>query len=639
MRNYRIGGMVALGCLIAFGTMASAQPAKSAAITPQQMLAYKPKQEGVVITTPTDAEISHCKVDIVKGANNTSAWVLRDARGQLLRRFADTKGTNSVDAFSYYLDGIEVYREIDANGNRKIDNYRWFGPGGMRWGVDVDENGTIDGWQQISVEEVSQEVLKAVATKNYARLQALMLSEQDLKALQLSPQESARIKESMARIPAKFQETCSKLSALNDSVTWQHLEARPPQCIPAEDVGGKFDLVRYDSCTILYVMGNKPDWLQTGELVLVGRAWRLVGAPIPGPTAQAPTGVAAHTGGSGAQMGDLPEASKPLIEKLQELDKKASNLTSAADIVRYNLERAAIVEQILGTMKTPQQQEQWVKQVADCYATATQNSGPADTTAYKRLVDLRDRVAKAQPGSALAGYVTFREMSADYAMKIAKPGSKPDDLTKIQEAWCDRLKEYVKDFPKTDDAPDALLQLGMVSEFMNKQNEAKNYYGILAKNYAQHPMAAKAQGALRRLSIDGHPLELSGTILGKNQIYNIGSQQGKIRVVYYWASWNQQCAADFAKLVTLSKAYQAKGLEVISVNLDTTPAAAMGFLQQNEAPGVHLHEAGGLDSPLATQYGITVLPNLFLVGKDGKVVSSTIQVSGLEDELKKLVDK
>ena len=50
-----------------------------------------------------------------------------------------------------------------------------------------------------------------------------------------------------------------------------------------------------------------------------------------------------------------------------------------------------------------------------------------------------------------------------------------------------------------------------------------------------------------------------------------------------------------------------------------------------------LYQAGALESPLAVKYGILVLPNLFLVGKDGKVVSRSVQIGGLEDEVKKLL--
>jgi hypothetical protein len=62
-------------------------------------------------------------------------------------------------------------------------------------------------------------------------------------------------------------------------------------------------------------------------------------------------------------------------------------------------------------------------------------------------------------------------------------------------------------------------------------------------------------------------------------------------------------------------------------------------LQRAQVPGIHLFQAapegGGLNSPLATFYGINGLPHLFLVGKDGRVLDRTLQVGDLERELRK----
>jgi len=114
--------------------------------------------------------------------------------------------------------------------------------------------------------------------------------------------------------------------------------------------------------------------------------------------------------------------------------------------------------------------------------------------------------------------------------------------------------------------------------------------------------------------------------------------RNKVVIVYYWASWNTQAGADFAKLRTLLNTYASKGVELVCVNLDNAPGDAQAYLSRNPTPGIHLHQPGGLDSPLATQYGVMVLPNLFLVGRDGKVVSRTVQVATLEDEVRKLVN-
>jgi peroxiredoxin len=637
MGNHRLGAWLALGCVLAGGGIATAQSSKPG-VTPQAMLAYRPRQDAVVISTPSDTELAVCKVEVFKGASNTSGYILRDGRGQILRKFADTKGNGMVDTKSYYLDGQEVYRETNANGNKTPDQFRWFGAGGMRWGVDLNGDGIIDGWQQISAEEVSQEVLRAVATKNLPRLQALVLSDRELKSLELPAAEQTRIRESMAKIPATFQATCTKLSKLNETVRWQHLESQPPQCVSAEVTGGKYDYVRYGSATILYQMGDKDhDWLQTGELIQVGRAWRVISGPVPGHAASQPGAMVA---GSDSAIDFTDETLKALIEKLQELDKTAREASqTTAGAVKYNLDRAALLEQIVGRMKTAQQADQWIRQIADCYSAAAQNAGPADDMAYRKLGDLRERVAKAQPGSPLAGYIAYREIQAEYAMKLARPGGKPDELGKVQEALRDRLKKFVEEYASAEDVPDALLQLGMVSEFMNKETEAKGFYALMAKNHAQHPLAAKAQGALKRLTSDGQAMELSGPTLNSGQTVNLRGMNGKVVVVYYWASWNQQCAADFLKLQGMANTYGPKGLEIVCVSLDNAPADATAFIQKTQAPGTHLYTPGGLDSPLAVQYGVMVLPNMFLVGRDGKVVSHTIQMTGLEEELKKLTEK
>src|SRR5207249_7682242 len=129
-----------------------------------------------------------------------------------------------------------------------------------------------------------------------------------------------------------------------------------------------------------------------------------------------------------------------------------------------------------------------------------------------------------------------------------------------------------------DDTPDAILQLAMVSEFSNKETEAKNWYKQIEKNHPEHPLARKASGALKRLNLDGQQLELAAPMLGDGRPFDLRSLNGKVVVVYYWASWNKQCSTDFFKLKTLANAYGGKGLEIVCVNLDATPADAMAYL-------------------------------------------------------------
>jgi hypothetical protein len=388
------------------------------------------------------------------------------------------------------------------------------------------------------------------------------------------------------------------------------------------------DLIKYQRSTILYENAGKHDWLQTGEMIQVGLAWRLVDAPAPGiPPEGAGTGDATAT--------TMDPTLQPLVDELRKLDNEAPKSSeNAAAVVQYNIRRANQLEKVIAKITKLEERDQWVRQLADCLSTAAQSSPDGDKATAERLQQLAGRIAKDQPGSSLAAYVSFREMSADYAIKL---NGKGQDFAKVQEQWLGRLAKFVQEYPQAEDTPDALLQLGMVSEFLGKEIEARKWYAQLTSNFAdKKPLSDKARGALRRLDLEGKPIELAGSTLD-GKTFDIAAVKGKVVVVYYWASWNQQSVGDFARLKMLLSTYSSKGVELVCVNLDNSPPEATSILERAAVPGVQLYQPGGLDSPFATQYGIMVLPNLFLVGKDGKVVSRTVQLANLEEEIKKLV--
>jgi tetratricopeptide (TPR) repeat protein len=606
-------------CLIAAGSAKFAN-AQDARIT--KILGYKPHQEGVVYTIPTPQQMAGLKLELVTGSQpGSNGWLLVDAQGQPLRRFFDTDGDKQIDVWSYYLDGVEVYREIDSNHNKKPDQYRWLNSAGSKWGVDSNEDGKIDSWKVISAEEVSQEILQAVLTKDFARFAALWISDAEMKSLDLPAGEIARLQGQQKQAAKKFQSVVAKLADLGAQTRWVRLEAGLPQCLPAGAGGLTQDLVKYSKAAVLYENNGKPDWLQIGDLVQVGPAWRV----IDGPSLNAPGETQTTSAGD-------PELQK-LMEELGNVDK---NPPSNADlsgpnpaVVQYNLRRADVLQRIVAKAK-PEEREQWLRQQADCYSAAALSSPEGDRNGYDRLLELEKQVAKDQAGSQVAAYITFREMQADFA---SRP-SKGVDSAVTQEQLLKRLAKFVEDYPQGEDAPDALIQLGMVSELMGKETEAKNWYKQLVKNHPdKKAFVDKAEGALRRFELEGKTLELTAPTSSGSR-FDISSLHGKVVIVYYWDRSNQQSIGDFARMRELLRQYGAKGLELVCINLDNSPPLAGG---NESGPGTQIAQAGGLDSPLANQYGIVVLPTMFLVGADGKVVSRTVQIATVEDEIKKLL--
>src|SRR5262249_26434542 len=338
----------------------------------------------------------------------------------------------------YYNAGEEVYRELVVGG--KINQFRWVGAAGSKWGVDLNGDGKIGSWTVISPEEVSQEALAAILTKDQKRLEALLITKAELDALGLPAAEVQKIQTKLTAVSSTFDKTCKDLKGLKLTTQWIHLDLKAPQAIPADGIDSKNDVMRYRNAGLLYQDGNgqgaKADWIQLGDLIQVGKAWRLVQAPAPGMTGPDVETVKGP-GSNDTGVIHIPEGAEAFVKKLNELDEKGPK-PGQDGIIEFNLQRAAALKQIARLYTKAEdgpKRDVWIKQVADCYASAAQQG---DSAALKRLGEWREVLGRNSP---ILPYIVFREISADFAQQIAKVGRDRDKLTKLQEDWKTRLSK------------------------------------------------------------------------------------------------------------------------------------------------------------------------------------------------------
>ncbi|HET6575900.1 MAG TPA: redoxin domain-containing protein [Fimbriiglobus sp.] len=606
-----------------------------AQVKTEDVLARKPVQPSVSITTPTGADLAGCKAEPVtwpKQGNNPAPTgvVVKDAQGRLVRQFIDTTGSKDpakANIWSYYLNGVESYREVDGNGNGKPDQYRWLGANGGKWGIDINEDGQVDTWHMISPEELSQELFEAILTKNAKKVEALLPSDQDLKSIGLPDSEIAKVRQKSAGAVKRMTETAEALQ-LTDKARWVHLELEVPQVTPADAFGGRDDVVKHRSASVLVDKGDGKSAVvfQTGELMLIGRSWKLVEGPTAG---AAPPPVAAEAGAPGEVT--IPQGAADVLAEINKLPQP----TNPAEMAKYQLRRAALLEKIVG-MTQGAQQEPWLKQVIDAYTSAAESG---EAAAMARLKEWHDQIDKTAPKSAAAAYAAFRLAAAEHAARLAK-ADKQEEMLKVQSWWRDQLEAFVAKYPAGEDAPEAMNRLAVAFEYVKDgEAKAKEWYERLAKDHPSHPYGVKAKGAVKRLTCEGQPFVLTGRTLDGGKDFSVAQLAGKAVIVYYWASWGRDAVNELKALGELVKTYGPKGLELVTISLDDDPAKAVQALNAAQVPGTHLHLPGGLDrSPLAAAYGIQMVPHVFLVGKDGKVVDNNAQTGPtFKDAVEKLV--
>ncbi len=592
-------------------------------------LKLTPVQKDVDYDKPAASEISKLsiKTDTFDGK---SGWVIRDAQGQILRRFLDTNADGVVDQWSYFLAGVEVYRDIDANNNGKADQYRWLHMGGARWGLDKDEDGKIDEWRFISAEEVSAEVAAAVAQRDVNRYARLLLKSEELKALGLGTDQSGVLAKAIDNAKERFQTALSsdkspeaRFASAGTKLKWLGFGGAMPGMVPIGTDGSTKDVLVYENVLAMVDYEGKNEQLPVGMLVKVDQGWRLVPGENLLFTGRGSGDTPPLPGGGGDNQALITKH----LKQIEEIDAKIAKATGA-DVHALNAERAGVLEQ-LAEASTARERETWYKQLADTVSVAAQSGNYPG--GIERLKSLSEKFATSKE-TDLAAYTLYRHMTADYYSKLQQPNANYDA---IQKEWLASLKAFVTTYGQTDDAAEAHLQLGVAEEFASNESAALDEYKKAAAFPASLAPVKKSQGAIARLQSVGRPLALKSSTID-NKTFDLSKTTGKVVVLHYWASWCVPFQTESLQLLQLQAKY-AKDVVLVGINLDDDVQLAKNFMQATKLPWTQLWEAGGMDSNLANQLGIVQVPTMLLIDKQGKVAKRSVHITDLDKEIGALV--
>ncbi len=246
----------------------------------------------------------------------------------------------------------------------------------------------------------------------------------------------------------------------------------------------------------------------------------------------------------------------------------------------------------------------------------------------ERLKSLETQL-RSEPGkSPLVPYVAYRRLLADYTtqQKATTDNAKQQD---IQKWWRDKLEDFAKDFPASEDAPEALLQLAIAYEFAGKMPDAKKWYTDLAARHPDTRPGHRATGALRRMDLKGKPLQFTGPLLDGGT-FDAKGYRGRVLLVAYWSTWCTACTQDVPVLKELYKRYHNQGLEIVGVGLDMTAAPIAPYLEQHKILWPQVFQPGGTESEPAMALGVIVPPVMILVDRQGIVTNVTTSIEEIK---------
>lgn len=109
--------------------------------------------------------------------------------------------------------------------------------------------------------------------------------------------------------------------------------------------------------------------------------------------------------------------------------------------------------------------------------------------------------------------------------------------------------------------------------------------------------------------------------------------KGKTVLLTFWASWCPTCRGENKHLAALYPKYMNQGFEVFGVSLDRSKSNWEEAIEKDGVTWPQVSDLEGVDSPIATLYGVYKTPTTFLIDGNGIVIAKDVRGEGLELEI------
>jgi thiol-disulfide isomerase/thioredoxin len=291
-------------------------------------------------------------------------------------------------------------------------------------------------------------------------------------------------------------------------------------------------------------------------------------------------------------------------------------------------------EKILAAKPTPEQAQAAIRAKLAALLLLGRHG---DATAQDKLEATVDQVEK------LGLKDTVREAQLAALKNLGEHASTMDE--KEYGKLVERLKAYLKEGPGDIASARFAVSVALAAERSNRPALAVRVYrelGTLLADTKDEKFSAAAAtmlGAARRLDLVGKPFLLEGsTVAGKR--FDWRKYRGKVVLIDFFATWCGPCREEIPNIARCYKSYRKRGFDVIGISIDRNRKEIEDYLEKEKHPWTILldrNEVHGTDKSMATYYGIFVIPQMILVGKDGKVLALNVRGEQLGRKLEELL--
>ncbi|MCQ2204447.1 MAG: AhpC/TSA family protein [Bacteroidales bacterium] len=149
----------------------------------------------------------------------------------------------------------------------------------------------------------------------------------------------------------------------------------------------------------------------------------------------------------------------------------------------------------------------------------------------------------------------------------------------------------------------------------------------------QIELARPEHDAIQRVQIGRQAPDFELPNINGEQV-KLSDLRGKVVLIDFWASWCAPCRRNNEGLVETYKKFSQKGLEIVSVSVDTQVDEWKKAVKEDGLLGTLLIDSVNL---VASTYCVKTIPCAFLIDPDGEIVSRDSQVEDLFADIERML--
>jgi thiol-disulfide isomerase/thioredoxin len=125
-----------------------------------------------------------------------------------------------------------------------------------------------------------------------------------------------------------------------------------------------------------------------------------------------------------------------------------------------------------------------------------------------------------------------------------------------------------------------------------------------------------AQDLVKKVSRVGKPLEIKFSALDGREV-DLQKLKGKVVLVDFWATWCVPCMRGLPEVKAAYEKLHDKGFEIVGISYDDKKEALQRVISAENVPWPQSFDEVNGGKKFAEEFGVTTLPNMWLVDKQG----------------------